>query len=255
MVVKRQRLSGNSHTNERHGFARGQRSTCGASQTGPPSIHGHSVPLRFADPGLIKAMLAARYACGVAICNSCLIPIAQISRNQSSVLEFSSKDRSSVGVAMRKPSSALLFSIVATILFGHLMISPSSGQTRRPIMPHRTAITASSTNQPEGDENLTFDFEHARLESVLGKEVRTRVEEDGGRIIDLLADQSGQVVAAVIEFGGFLGIGTRKIAVEWSALRFENRGNTITVDVTRDQLRAAPEFKPSEPIVVHRTFD
>ena len=45
-----------------------------------------------------------------------------------------------------------------------------------------------------------------------------------GRIIDLLADRSGQVRAAVIEFGGFLGIGTRKIAVDWSALRFEGDG-------------------------------
>jgi len=32
------------------------------------------------------------------------------------------------------------------------------------------------------------------------------------------------VVAAVVEFGGFLGIGTRKIAVAWSDLRFETEG-------------------------------
>jgi hypothetical protein len=96
--------------------------------------------------------------------------------------------------------------------------------------------------------------ERSRLDSVLGKNVRTKVEEDGGRIIDLLADRSGNVEAAVIEFGGFLGIGTRKIAVEWSALRFESDGkeNAIIVDVTRDQLRAAPEWKPNEPAIVRR---
>jgi hypothetical protein len=95
------------------------------------------------------------------------------------------------------------------------------------------------------------------MESVLGREVRTRIEEDVGRIIDLLADRDGRVQAAVIEFGGFMGIGTRKIAVEWSALRFEpyGRKTTVIVDLTRDQLRVAPEYKPNEPAIVRRAFD
>ena len=55
----------------------------------------------------------------------------------------------------------------------------------------------------------------------------------------------GKVLAAVIEFGGFLGIGTRKIAVEWSALRIEaDRSPVAILDVTREQLRLAPEYKP-----------
>ncbi|MEZ0305269.1 MAG: PRC-barrel domain-containing protein [Hyphomicrobiaceae bacterium] len=95
------------------------------------------------------------------------------------------------------------------------------------------------------------------LESVLGREVRTRVEEDVGRIIDLLADRYGHVQAAVIEFGGFLGIGTRKIAVEWSALRFEQDGRkpVVIVELTRDELRVAPEYKQSEPAIVRRASE
>jgi hypothetical protein len=62
------------------------------------------------------------------------------------------------------------------------------------------------------------------------------------------------VEAAVIEFGGFLGMGSRKIAIEWSALRLENQGKqTVAIlDMTRDQLRAAPEYKPDRPVVVHK---
>jgi hypothetical protein len=95
------------------------------------------------------------------------------------------------------------------------------------------------------------------LASVLGREVRTRVEEDVGRIIDLLADRDGRVQAAVIEFGGFLGIGTRKIAVEWSSLRFQPEGKQppVIVELTRDQLRRAPEYKPTEPAIVRRAAD
>ena len=83
-----------------------------------------------------------------------------------------------------------------------------------------------------------------RLESILGRDVATAPDGDGGRIIDLLVDRDGNVRAAVVEFGGFLGIGTRKIAIEWSAFRFS--GRVIAVDVSRDQIRAAPDYKGSD---------
>jgi len=59
------------------------------------------------------------------------------------------------------------------------------------------------------------------------------------------------VVAAVIEFGGFLGIGTRKIAVEWSAMRIEADKSPVAIlEVTREQLRTGPEYKPDQPAAV-----
>ncbi|HXE69082.1 MAG TPA: PRC-barrel domain-containing protein [Hyphomicrobiaceae bacterium] len=83
-----------------------------------------------------------------------------------------------------------------------------------------------------------------RLESILGRDVATAPDGDGGRIIDLLVDRDGNVRAAVVEFGGFLGIGTRKIAIEWPAFRFS--GRLIAIDVSRDQIRAAPDYKSSD---------
>jgi len=120
------------------------------------------------------------------------------------------------------------------------------------IGPSAAQISGELAAQPA--EPLNPALRRNQLESVLGKEVRPLVEEDGGRIIDLLADRNGRVRAAVIEFGGFLGIGTRKIAVDWSALRFEGDGKqtVVIVDMTRDQLRVAPEYKPNEPAVVRR---
>jgi hypothetical protein len=104
---------------------------------------------------------------------------------------------------------------------------------------------------------LTSVLSQSRLDSVLGKDVRTRVEEDVGRVVDILADRQGRVQAAVIEFGGFLGIGTRKIAVDWSAVSFENDGKRtiVIVDLSRDQLRLAPEYKANEQPMIVRTSD
>jgi hypothetical protein len=139
-----------------------------------------------------------------------------------------------------------MIATLSVILLGQIAILPGSGQTNGNGVPIVRA-----------GENPAPVFKRNQLDSVLGREVRTRVEEDVGRIIDLLADRNGHVQAAVIEFGGFLGIGTRKIAVEWSALRFEGDGKQpiVIVEMTRDQLRVAPEYKPSEPAVVRRASD
>jgi sporulation protein YlmC with PRC-barrel domain len=91
------------------------------------------------------------------------------------------------------------------------------------------------------------------LEGVMGKEVRSATGENMGRIVDVVVDRSGQVRAAVIDFGGFLGVGSRKIAVDWDALSFPPPGDTagrVRLEFRRDQVKAAPEYQPGKPIIV-----
>jgi hypothetical protein len=88
---------------------------------------------------------------------------------------------------------------------------------------------------------------------VMGRDVRSPADEDMGRIVDVIVDRTGTVRAAVIDFGGFLGVGSRKIVVDWNALHFgrvANKGDSITLDLTKAQVAAAPEYKDDAPIVV-----
>jgi PRC-barrel domain protein len=88
---------------------------------------------------------------------------------------------------------------------------------------------------------------------VLGREVRSAAGEDMGHIVDVIVDRDGHVRAAVIDFGGFLGVGSRKIVVDWNALRFGkivNKKDSITLELTKAQVAAAPEYKEDTPIVV-----
>jgi hypothetical protein len=88
---------------------------------------------------------------------------------------------------------------------------------------------------------------------VLGRDVRSATDEDMGRIVDVIVDRTGTVRAAVIDFGGFLGVGSRKIVVDWNALgfgRIANKGDSITLELTKEQVKAAPEYKEGTPIVV-----
>ena len=88
---------------------------------------------------------------------------------------------------------------------------------------------------------------------VLGRDVRSPTDEDMGHIVDVIVDRVGMVRAAVIDFGGFLGVGSRRIAVDWNALHFgriANKSDSITLELTKAQVTAAPEYKEDTPIVV-----
>jgi hypothetical protein len=91
------------------------------------------------------------------------------------------------------------------------------------------------------------------VEGILGKEVRSSVDENMGRIVNVVVDRNVQPRAAVIDFGGFLGMGSRKLAVDWNLLHFGPAGDgrgRITVDLTADEVRTAPEYKEGKPVVI-----
>jgi PRC-barrel domain len=90
-----------------------------------------------------------------------------------------------------------------------------------------------------------------QLESVLGIEALSSAGDDMGRIVDIIVDRSGQVRAAIIDFGGFLGVGSRKIVVDWRSLHFDpKKAGSVFVNLTKDQLRVAPVYKAAEPVVM-----
>jgi hypothetical protein len=83
--------------------------------------------------------------------------------------------------------------------------------------------------------------------SILGRKVHGPQGEDLGRVVDILADANGRVRVAIIDFGGFLGVGSRRIAVDWPLLRFDPGGGdkSLILSVSREKLQSAPEYKDS----------
>ena len=96
--------------------------------------------------------------------------------------------------------------------------------------------------------------------AILGQRVTDLDGKDIGRLVDVLVDANGQPQAAVIDFGGFMGVGNRKVAVHWAALHFTpaDASRKIALDMTQDQIKATPEFRnpnraasvvsPAEPV-------
>jgi len=82
----------------------------------------------------------------------------------------------------------------------------------------------------------------ARAESIVGTKVVGANGRDSGEVENLLIDRSGQVRAAIIEWGGFLGLGQSRAVVPIDQLRFGAAGERVRMDLTREQLERLERF-------------
>jgi len=146
-------------------------------------------------------------------------------------------------------AKTLIMAGLAAAWFAAVTVAAASDDTPGPAPGETPDHALSGTAEPP---SVTVLNNH-EVEGILGRQVLGAADENMGRIVDVIVDRSGRVRAAVIDFGGFLGVGSRKIAVDWSALHFPPPGQPnakISLDLTRDQVKAAPEYQEGKPIVV-----
>lgn len=110
----------------------------------------------------------------------------------------------------------------------------------------RTA-TASAPTRSTGDFNVAGQMS---AEALIGKTVKNATNESVGKIDDVYLDASGAVKLVVVSVGGFLGVGTKNVAVPWTDLKFGRDGSSITVltNWTKDSLKAMPDYKDERRI-------
>jgi hypothetical protein len=148
----------------------------------------------------------------------------------------------------------ILFTLV-TLAFTASLAALSWGQggtATPPASSKQEGAPPAAAKEPAPPASVTV-IGATEAHGVLGRDVRSPANEDMGRIVDVIVDRSGTVRAAVIDFGGFLGVGSRKIVVDWNALHFgriADKGESITLELTKEQVMAAPEYKDGTPIVV-----
>jgi hypothetical protein len=169
------------------------------------------------------------------------------------------RDWQALAATARTPLLALVATII--VASGSLLAFAEPPQPRPKAKHHPAAAPAGDArpNTPPAVEPVKVPERPAAtvidskdVSGVLGREVRSAADENMGRIVDMIVDQSGQVRAAIIDFGGFLGVGSRKIAVDWKALNFspgQDRKRVI-LQMTREQVTAAPEYQEGKPVFV-----
>jgi hypothetical protein len=64
-----------------------------------------------------------------------------------------------------------------------------------------------------------------------------------GRVDDFIVSPDGKLSIAVIDVGGFLGIGTRRVAVPVQQFNTLSAGRIVLPGATKDALKQLPEFQ------------
>jgi sporulation protein YlmC with PRC-barrel domain len=82
-----------------------------------------------------------------------------------------------------------------------------------------------------------------KVSNVVGMKVQDTEGKKLGDIKDLVIDpMDGSIGYAVLDFGGFLGIGDKYFAVPWEALQWTPDRKAIVLDVAKKDLKQAPGF-------------
>jgi len=121
---------------------------------------------------------------------------------------------------------------------------------QEPVAPDATApagqepTTTGSVAQPATNyEAITQEIAASEL---MGATVYGPDESSVGEISDVVFNKTGDIEAAVIDVGGFLGIGEKPVAVGFDELQVrkdENGTLTVMVSATQEQLEGAPAYE------------
>lgn len=119
---------------------------------------------------------------------------------------------------------------------------------------HVTALAVTSliatpllAQAPTAVKYVTVAPNDALASNMVGLDVYNAGNENIGEIEDLVLDGSKNTKGVILSVGGFLGLGTKYVVVEPAAVavRYDQGGKEwkATMNVTKDQLNAAPEYK------------
>jgi sporulation protein YlmC with PRC-barrel domain len=83
----------------------------------------------------------------------------------------------------------------------------------------------------------------SRASKITGAKVKNIAGDSLGDINDLVIDPSnGQVVYAVVSFGGLMGMGDKLFAIPWRALHWTSPKDYYVLDLDKETLKKAPGF-------------
>jgi hypothetical protein len=137
-----------------------------------------------------------------------------------------------------------------------LAVAPAMAQSNNPapVNPSAAPSTNSSSMTRTFLDNQASDQWLAT--KLIGAAVTAPSNEKIGSVNDLLLDPSGNVVAAVIGVGGFLGIGEKDVAISFKSLtvtRADNGAIKVSTQVSKNELQQAAAFKAYEPARANTT--
>jgi sporulation protein YlmC with PRC-barrel domain len=80
-------------------------------------------------------------------------------------------------------------------------------------------------------------------DQLIGAEVQNASGKEIGEIEDLIIDSDNKVNKAIVEVGGFLGLGSKHVAVNIDQLKHGGKKDGFVTTMTKEELKTLPEYK------------
>ena len=106
----------------------------------------------------------------------------------------------------------------------------------------RTMADNRATSTSTGDFNAQGDVS---ANAVIGAKVVNANNDTVGSVEDVYVDSSGNIKTVVLSVGGFLGMGSKDVAVKWTDIKQSRDGKSVklTTSLSKDQLKSMPDYK------------
>jgi sporulation protein YlmC with PRC-barrel domain len=122
------------------------------------------------------------------------------------------------------------------------MLAAMAASASVPAVAQSGSMPAPSSQAQGPSEQTQQQLElMVRGDKLIGKEVAGSDGNTIGEIKDVLAGTDGHMQSVIIETGGFLGMGGRRVAVPINKMHIE--GERLGADLTREQAADMPEYQ------------
>jgi len=112
---------------------------------------------------------------------------------------------------------------------------------------------SATTAQPGG--TMTMQTTQVDTHKIIGRDLLNASKDKIGTIDSVMLGREGKVQAVIVNVGGFLGLGEKNVAIDWADISVSQDGKTITTALTKDQLKALPEYRYADDKKRGTAFD
>jgi len=116
------------------------------------------------------------------------------------------------------------------------LAATAHAQTTPPTTSPATPPAATSTTKPMPGPQA------ADAKNLIGRNVKNTNGDTIGEIKSVYISSEGTVDSVMVGVGGFLGVGEREVQLAWKDLQVSDNGEKVTVNMTKDQLKAMAPY-------------
>ena len=151
---------------------------------------------------------------------------------------------------MKQIALAALLASTATMAYAQTSPSPASRDATPPMAPS-TASAERTVSTGDFDKNGNMSGS-----ALIGTKVKNANNDTVGSVNDIYLDKDGSVKMVIVSVGGFLGVGSKAVAVKWSDITYGKDGDSLklSTNLSKEALTGMPDFtvterrKPAPPV-------